>query len=1602
MPTAPFPTPCPPTPAARPDPFHPVAKVQAVLCLGFLLLFGMPARVAAQVTNRWTGTGDGTTWNLGSNWQLGRVPTTTDIAVIDLNGTNTVVRITGINAAVRSLTSTATLVLDGGELAVSQGTNHLRGPLHASLSAIGATGNGTWLVATNTTTLTGTSLNAVGGAILRLTGARRFITGDQVNASIVARNPGSAVELPNVAELEGATGRFTTLTVNAINGGWIQLGSVTVVEIGYTSFAADGAGSLIDLSALERMTGGELFVRGGGILLTPILQRLERTSVTVDGVGSALDVGLVDALPGTSVRVAAGAELEFPGVTALAGGEPHSNLTVSGVGSELRFPAVTTLSGATGRFSRFNIQALTGGALRLPLLTGVTGDKTDFLAEGNGALLQIPALAELHFNTLEARSGAHLECPALTTVQNASLIVRGATTRLPVAQITNADGSSLQAFDGAVVRFTGLTHFDALDIGNVLLVSSGAGSELAFPALPNLRGARARFAGLLLQAGPGALLRLPLLSAVTDGVVGFQSEGATSRIELPAITTLEGPSLEARSGGTIAVPALRTFRQGSLTVRGTDSVLPVAQITSLDGTSVLATGGAVLRFSNVTAYDALAVGSRDLSASEAGSRLEFPALTALTGTTSPFATLTVEAGGGGVVALPQLTQVSTPTIRFVATGTGSGVELPILSNLVGTDFEARNGGRVSSPALTSLQFTDFIAAGSGSRLDTAQITEARGAGIAAQEGARLKFDSLQRYEGGNGPSTVVTASGPGSRLEFPILTEFTGTTSQFSSATLRASSGGVIALPELSSLDSGALVLTANGPDAVLDLPAFIRGVGISVELYDGAELRSPEWSELHVGRLLLRGDTILDSRRLAFIDGSTLQAWDGALLRLSAVQGYQAGPVTAEFSAIGAGSLLELPALRQVSGSTAPFTQFSLKAFNSGTVRLPLITKLDEGMFAANAQNPGSRLELPSLISTRDVSFSVINGGTLSAPGLTSLTRGRLDLYGPGTWTTEQIRSLRNVSVVLNGAIANFPNLTDAGTSTFLFQNGGNAILPPAADLQVTAIGLPTTGRAGYPLTLTWTVTNASDVKLTGTRLDQFALRRSGVPDLVLGTVEVASDLAARAARAYQTTLILPGDLTGTWRLVVTADAGFDLFEGDHESNNTLVSTGEIGLSAPDLVVADITLPPGPLMAGAPFELTWVVHNTGTTNATAPWIDGVLVGTNATDFTAALILGTQARPTTLAAGARYTNRAQLLLPLEATRPPGNYFLAVVANADHAQPEVTEANNVTTRSVQLTWPPLPDLVPVQVTGPATARPDTAVTLSYAVTNAGPAAAVGPWTESIFLETPSAPQNPRRLLGSFRIEAPLPAHSTQARSRSVTLPADLPAATNARWLVVMNPEPGPVESNVANNTATGPATVTIPASLTLTLAQARIREDAGSLVARLQRNGSLDAALTVQWSAVPVGRVGGPATVQFAAGQSELTLTLPILPDGVVTPDVPVALTARAAGFTDGTHTVTVDNTDPARLTLQFAAAQVRQGQSVPATITRNAGLDSPLPCNSTAPCPADSSRRPTSRLPRARPLRPLPGSPSKTASGHPTKPSPDPWAHPASRWPPRR
>jgi hypothetical protein len=1510
--------------------------------LALLVAILLPGRVTAQATNRWTGGGDGTTWNQSANWQLGRTPIASDVAIIDLNGTNTVVRIVGVSAAVRSLTSTATLVLDGGELSVSQGTNHLTGPLHASFSGIGASGNGTRLVATNTTTLEGTSLNAIGGATLRLTGARRFIASNRGNVSVVARNPGSAVELPNVTELEGSTGRFLALFVNAINGGWIQVGSVPVVEIGYTSFAADGAGSIIDLGALERMTGGELFARGGGLLLTPILQRLELTSVTVDGVGSGLELALLAEIPGCSVRVAAGAQVEFPAVSAIAGGEPNSNLISTGAGSELKFPAVTTLAGATGRFSRLEVQALNGGALHLPLLTEVTGDRTAFFADGNGSVLEIPALAELTFNALEARGGAHLDCPSLTTLRNASLIIRGAATRFPVAQITNTDGCSLQALDGAVVRFTSLTGYDALDIGYVYLVASGNGSELDFPALPSLRGARARFAGLFIQAGSGGRLRMPILAAITDGAVGFQSDGANSRLELPAITALNGPSLEAQSGGTLAVPALHTFRQGSLTVRGSSSVLPVAQITSLDGASVLAAEGAVLSFEGITAYDAVDVGSRTLGATDAGSRLEFPYLTTLVGTVNRFASLTIEAGSGGVVGFPQLSQVSTPSIRFVAQGNASRIELPMLSELVGTAFEARTGGHVSSPGLTTFQFTSITAVGAGSRIDTARITEARGAEILVQDGARLTFDSLRRYNGGNGPNTSVQVTGAGSRLDFPVLTELTGTTSPFTTATIRAFNGGTLEMPQLRTLDTGSLILSASGPGATLNLPRFIRGVGVAVEVFDSARLISPQWSELHVGSLALRGAATADVTRLAIVDGSSLVALDGAQLRLPAVRSYRAGPVSASFQANGAGSLLELPAALTVGGSTAPFTLLSLQTIGGGVVRLPLVTTLDEGGFTAIAHGAGSRLELPLLAATRNASFSILNGGTLSAPGLTSLTRGSLELANPGTWTTEQIRSLRNVSVFLNGATANFPNLTDAGTSSFTYQNGGTAVLPPAADLQVTAIGLPTTGRAGYPLSITWTITNASDVTLTGTRLDRFALRRPGVPDLDLGTVEVAGDLAGRAARVHQTTLILPGELTGTWRLVVTADAGFGVFEGDRESNNSLVSTGEIGLSAPDLVVAGISLPPGPLVAGAPFELTWIVQNTGTTNATASWIDGVLIGTNATDFTSSLILGTQPRPTTLAAGARFTNRVQIVVPLDATRPPGNYFLAVVANADHAQPEVTEDNNVATRAVQLVWPPLPDLVPLRVAGPSLARPSTSVTISYAVTNQGPANAVGPWTETVYLQTSDAPAGTTRLLGSFRVEGPLPAHSGLNRSREVTLPADLTPSTNARWFVVVNPEPGPVEITTANNSAIGTATVTIPASLTLELAQSRVREDAGTLVARLQRNGSLAAPLTVQWTTLPAGRLGTPSNLQFAAGQSELTLSIPVLPDRLVRESGSIALAARAPGFTDGTASVILDNTDEAQLTLQFATNTVRQGQSVAATITRNAALGAPL------------------------------------------------------------
>jgi hypothetical protein len=246
-------------------------------------------------------------------------------------------------------------------------------------------------------------------------------------------------------------------------------------------------------------------------------------------------------------------------------------------------------------------------------------------------------------------------------------------------------------------------------------------------------------------------------------------------------------------------------------------------------------------------------------------------------------------------------------------------------------------------------------------------------------------------------------------------------------------------------------------------------------------------------------------------------------------------------------------------------------------------------------------------------------------------------------------------------------------------------------------------------------------------------------------------SPLAAGGSYTQSAQVTLPsGVAAGTYYIFVsTNDIGQQPETND--ANNTMVSTG-VAVTGADLTVSSVTSP-----AGADFGQTvtvdWSVLNTGASPATQSWTDGIYISADSTfsSYTATLLEDVPVGANSpLAANASYNQSASVTLPAVTAQSTNDstYYLYVVANDQQQQPVTDQTNNVSAaQTIVLTLPPLPDLVEQNVSAPAAAFNNTQVLVSWTDVNQGTAAAVGPWTDSVYYSTSSDGSNPT-LLGQF--------------------------------------------------------------------------------------------------------------------------------------------------------------------------------------------------------------------------------------------------------------
>lgn len=335
-----------------------------------------------------------------------------------------------------------------------------------------------------------------------------------------------------------------------------------------------------------------------------------------------------------------------------------------------------------------------------------------------------------------------------------------------------------------------------------------------------------------------------------------------------------------------------------------------------------------------------------------------------------------------------------------------------------------------------------------------------------------------------------------------------------------------------------------------------------------------------------------------------------------------------------------------------------------------------------------------------------------------------------------------------------------------------------PPPDLVVSSVGSPPTqAYAGQSLDVQFTVRNAG-AGATEPRntswYDRVYLSADGIldgNDRALRTVLHTGGLSSQGTYHQTFGVTLPGNVTGTYRLLVATDVYGDVF-GDVRTNNTGVSVGTIVIApAPaDLDVISLTPVATTAVVNNPLTFNYEVKNIGpqATNVST-WKDRLYFSLdNQLDVTDP-VLGETVHNGVLPAGASYQGSIS-----SAIAQTGSFFVFLKSDADGSVVEVFQANNTAAATQRIQVVPTPaDLTTSQVTAPSSARAGAELTLGYRVTNTGPNTTLATaWTDRIYLSADPVLDEADRLIGTQARFGELTSADFYDVSASVSLPEDL--------------------------------------------------------------------------------------------------------------------------------------------------------------------------------------------------------------------------------------
>ncbi len=886
-----------------------------------------------------------------------------------------------------------------------------------------------------------TQFEALAGGTVTLSGLHTINTGTVI---LEADGANSVLNVSSLTSFSEANG-WTVSTLQATNGGTVQDASLTSLsgvnlDIGGTSTIAT--------AQLTSYTGGSMTISGGSPSFAA-LATFTSSNITVSGGGT----------------------VSLPKVTAYAGSGGNNTFEATGTGSTL---TLANLTGVTETSSAYQAQvmfeALAGGTVTLSGLHTINTGTVILEADGANSVLNVSALTGFTeangwtVSTLQASNSGTVGDGSLATLSNVNLNIAGPGENLTLTSLTSLTSGNITVSAGGKLSLPGITSY-AGNGGNNVFEATGTSSTLTLANLTSITETSGSYqAQVMFEALAGGTVTLSGLHTINTGTVVLEADGASSVLNVSALTGFAEANgwttstLQATNGGTVGDGSLTGMSNVNLSVGGA-STIATAQLASYTGGSMtisggspsfaaLATftssnitvsGGGTVSLPKVTAY-AGSGGNNTFEATGTGSTLTLANLTGVTETSSAYqAQVMFEALAGGTVTLSGLHTINTGTVILEADGANSVLNVSALTGFAEANgwtvstLQASNSGTVGDGSLATLSNVDLNVAGPGENLTLTSLTSLTSGNITVSAGGKLSLPGITSYAGSGGNNTF-EATGTGSTLTLANLTSVTETSGSYQAQVMfEALAGGTVTLTGLHTINTGTVVLEADGASSVLNVSAltgFAEANGwttSTLQATNGGTVGDGSLTGMSNVNLSIGGASTIATAQLASYTGgsmtisggspsfaalstftsSSITVSGGGTVSLPKVTAYAGSGGNNTFEATGTGSTLTLANLTSVTETSSAYqAQVMFEALAGGTVTLSALTTINTGTVVLEADGANGTLNLSALTEFNEVhgwtnsTLQETNGGTVIDPGLSGLSGVNLVGSSTGTFT--------------------------------------------------------------------------------------------------------------------------------------------------------------------------------------------------------------------------------------------------------------------------------------------------------------------------------------------------------------------------------------------------------------------------------------------------------------------------------------------------------------------------------------------------------------------------------------------------------------------------